>query len=450
MALKWAQYLHREAYRKRKEILWLNLDETSVPVVMLKARGTLKQTNKKIAWRHQTKVKASHQETRMCFTLVAVICSDPYIQTLLPQVIFISEKHANWTLMEEIWQNLPPNVFVKRKSSGWTDAEQHRTIIEMIGKVLEPFTEIYQPVLIFDAVKVHLTKAALEELFIWLMWYLVVPKDLTYLCQPLDAHVFGLFKKALRAKFNRSLGAPVPTTKLAKAVDNCIQAIEEVLVGRDWNAAFEQCGYGFDIANQTSKYFKYTLEWERTFPQITGGRPTPDELRMACWPRDLRMDEFTTYLAFPQEHAPLLALPPPIPPMLALPPPPPLLALPPVPPPKAGNPTAKKSGKSGAQPPKGPPLGGHIAAPKLLTPPPKKAPPAVPKGTTPPVLDRIHKALAQGLHGGSSSSSSAAPKPPSGPIMLPPSASASSVPPGTRRYLKSQAMYKPGDDDDDS
>ena len=26
IALKWAQNLHRDAYRKRREILWLNLD----------------------------------------------------------------------------------------------------------------------------------------------------------------------------------------------------------------------------------------------------------------------------------------------------------------------------------------------------------------------------------------------------------------------------------------
>ena len=425
----------------------MNLDETSVPVVMLKARGTLKRTNKKIAWRYQTKVKASHAETRMCFTLVAVICSDPHIQTLLPQVMFISEKHANWALMQEIWQNCPPNVFVKRKKSGWTDAEQHRTIIEMIGKVLEPFLNIYQPVLIFDAVKTHLSKAALEELFLREMWYLVVPKDLTYLCQPLDAHVFGLFKKTLRQKFNRSLGAPVPNTKLLKAVDNCIQTIQEVLIGHDWNAAFEKCGYGFDYVNQTSPYFKHTLDWEENFPLIAAGRPTPDELRMACWPRDMRLDEFTAYLAFPKERAPLPALPPA--PKLALPPPPPLLALPPAPPPEAHHPTATKSGNSVALPPKPPPSGGHVTPPKLLSPPPTKAAGAVKAGTTPPVPDRIHKALAQGGHGASSSSSSAVPKP-AGFILFPPEASAASVPPASLRYLKSQAMYQPGDDDDNS
>ena len=444
MALKRAQYLHREAYRKRREILWLNLDEASVLVVMLKARGTLKRTSKKIAWRYQTKVKASYAETRMCFTLVAIICSDPHIQRLMPQVVFISEKHATWVVMQEIWQNLPPNIFVKRKKSGWTDAEQHRTIIELIGKVLEPFINIYQPVLIFDAVKTHLSKAALEELFLREMWYLVVPKDLTYLCQPLDAHVFGLFKTTLRAKFNRSLGAPVPRTKLLKAVDNCIQTIEEVLIGRDWNAAFDKCGYGFDYVNQTSPYFKNTLAWEENFPQIAAGRPTPDELRMACWPRDLRLDEFTAYLAFPKERAPLLALPPA--PRLALPPPP-LLALPPAPPPKAHHPTCKKSGTSGALPPDPPPSGGHVTPrPKLLPPHPRKAAGAVPEDATPPVQDRIHKALARGRQGASSSSSSAVPKPP-GVIILPPSASASTVPPATRRYLKSQAMHTPGDDD---
>ena len=414
---------------------------------MLKSRGTLKRTNKKIAWRYQTKVKASYAETRTCFTLVAIICSDPHIQSLLPQVIFISEKHASWAVMEEIWANLPPNVFVKRKKKGWTDAEQHRTIIQLIGTVLEPFLNIYQAVLIFDAVKAHLSKTALEELFLREMWYLVVPKDLTYLCQPLDAHVFGLFKKTLRTKFNRSLGAPVPSTKLLKAVDNCIQTIQEVLIGHDWNAAFEKCGYGFDYVNQTSPYFKHTLDWEVNFPLIAAGRPTPDELRMACWPKDMKLDEFTAYLAFPKQRAPLLALPPA--PKLALPPPPPLLALPPAPPPKAHQPTAKKSGKSSGLPPKPPPPGGHVTPPKLLSPPPTKAAGPVSGSTTTPVPDAIQKALALGGASSSSSSSSGVPKP-AGIIILSQSASASSLPPATRRYLKSQAMYQQGEDDDHS
>ena len=263
VALKWAKYLRHEAARKSRDVLWLNLDETSIPVVMLRQRGTMKKVLKKIAWRQSCKIKANMEETRMCFTLVGVICSDPLIQPLLPQVMFLSSKHANWNLMNEIWQNLPPNVYVKRKSSAWTDIEQHKVIIKMIGKILEPYNEIYQPILMFDAVKVHLNKFVLEELFVWLMWYLVVPKDLTYLCQPLDAHVYGRFKKCLRGKFNRSISTLTPRTKLAKAVQNCIETIEEILNTQDWTWAFEKCGYGVDIEGQTSQYFKYHITSRR-------------------------------------------------------------------------------------------------------------------------------------------------------------------------------------------
>ena len=115
VALKWAKYLRHEAARKSRDVLWLNLDETSVPVVMLKQRGTMKKMSKKIAWRFATKYKANMEETRMCFTLVGVICSDPNIQPLLPQVIFLSGKHATWAFMEEVWPNLPQNVYVQRK-----------------------------------------------------------------------------------------------------------------------------------------------------------------------------------------------------------------------------------------------------------------------------------------------------------------------------------------------
>ena len=66
-------------------------------------------------------------------------------------------------------------------------------IIKILGRVLEPYLEQYQAILVCDALKAHLAADVLEELFKWLMWYLVVPKDLTYLLQPLDAHVFSFF-----------------------------------------------------------------------------------------------------------------------------------------------------------------------------------------------------------------------------------------------------------------
>ena len=162
---------------------------------MLNTRGTIKKVFKKIRWRYPVKIRGSLQDARACFTYVAIICNVPEIQALLPQVIFVSDKQCSWDRMEEIWAGLPNNIFVKRKASAWTDQEQHRVIIKILGRVLEPYLEQYQAILIFDARKAHLVADVLEELFVWLMWYLVVPKDLTYLLQPLDAHVFSFFSR---------------------------------------------------------------------------------------------------------------------------------------------------------------------------------------------------------------------------------------------------------------
>ena len=158
--------------------------------------------------------------------------------------------------MEEFWVDLPSNVFVERKSSAWTDQEHHRVIIKIIGRVLEPYLEQYQAILIFDALKAHLVADVLEELFIWLMWYLVVPKDLTYLLQPLDAHVFSFFKKALRRKFNHSLSDADVTSKTMQQVRNCIEVITEFISCTDWSHAFNLCGYGDDPESHTSNIFQ--------------------------------------------------------------------------------------------------------------------------------------------------------------------------------------------------
>ena len=95
-SLEWAAYLREEALRKGKEILWLNLDESNISVIMKNTRGSIKRLPKRGRWRWAAKIKAKLEHIRQTFTYVGLICSDPEIQPLLPQVILIGEKKVSW------------------------------------------------------------------------------------------------------------------------------------------------------------------------------------------------------------------------------------------------------------------------------------------------------------------------------------------------------------------
>ena len=117
-SLEWAAYLREEALRKGKEILWLNLDESNISVIMKNTRGSIKRLPKRGRWRWAAKIKAKLEHIRQTFTYVGLICSDPEIQPLLPQVILIGEKKVSWDIMNRLWEMLPNNVFLKRKGKG--------------------------------------------------------------------------------------------------------------------------------------------------------------------------------------------------------------------------------------------------------------------------------------------------------------------------------------------
>ena len=115
LSCQWGQYLRLEARRKGKEILYLNLDESNTAAVMPDTFGTIKKLPHRGFRRLRPEIKAKTAEARVTFSLVAVICSDMAIQRVLPQVIFVSEKHITWAQTEMLWGKLPPNVYLKRK-----------------------------------------------------------------------------------------------------------------------------------------------------------------------------------------------------------------------------------------------------------------------------------------------------------------------------------------------
>ena len=104
-------------------------------------------------------------------------------------------------------------------------------------------------------------------------------------------------------------------------VSYLIDAIATSMNGRSWLHAFEENGFGANPRWEISERIKHQLQWEEDFPHIPPGRPTELQLRMACWPCDLKLNAVAAFLPFPPTHqsAALPIAPPPTTTVLALP-----------------------------------------------------------------------------------------------------------------------------------
>ena len=85
---QWCNYLTDQVTAIGKEPLYVNLDETPIPVCFTHVRGNVIRTVRLGAARQP----ATRSDTRLYFTLVALICTEPALQPLLPQVILVSDK----------------------------------------------------------------------------------------------------------------------------------------------------------------------------------------------------------------------------------------------------------------------------------------------------------------------------------------------------------------------
>ena len=284
----------------------LNLDETAVPLEFTHSRGNIviKEGGKQI--KNMPKQLANRSATRCFFTHVAMICDDPSVQALLPQVMFFAGKHLSWKNWGELQALLPDNVFIRRQVSGWSNTEQHKIIIRILKLALEPVVATMQPILSFDAAPLHIHPEVIELLGELDIWWLLIPKKQTWLFQPLDTHAFSKFKRYIRNRWLDKLIAQQGRRNVKDVARIVIEAIQSVLEGNSWTSAFTANGLAEDLF-LVSKYIKEQLEWPE-LPAIAAGPPSEDELKRA-WPLTRRVPLREIFLSFGLEVPEHLALP---------------------------------------------------------------------------------------------------------------------------------------------
>ena len=303
---KWCQWLCQKARTAGKVPLLLNLDETAVPLEYTHTRGNIviRESGKRI--KNMPKQLANRSACRCFFTHVAIICNDPEVQALLPQVLFFASRHLSWQNWTELQAALPKNIFLRRQVSGWNNKEQHSVILKMLKRILEPVLPTMQPILSFDAAPLHLHPEVIELLGELDIWWLLVPKKLTWLLQPLDTHAFSKYKRYMRNRWLDTIVAQEGRRNIKDAVLILISTIQTILEGSSWRTAFDANGLAEDTGS-VSKYIKDQLEWP-VLPAIVAGPPTEEDL-IAAWPVSRRVPLREIFLSLgldPPEH---LALP---------------------------------------------------------------------------------------------------------------------------------------------
>ena len=144
-------------------MLALNLNETSISAIFTRLRGNVAEARETRGAAAEVTQPVPKGLDRQCFTLVAIICSESAMQPLMPQVILAPQALLRVETWCALQHGLPDNAYVKHNATGWNSEGVLVEIITILGMILQPFLQEYQPVLFLDAAPVHLAAAVIPR-----------------------------------------------------------------------------------------------------------------------------------------------------------------------------------------------------------------------------------------------------------------------------------------------
>ena len=189
---------------------------------------------------------------RRCnMTHIAVLCDRPDVQAALPQFVVANERTLPARSMAALLRQCPPNVRLLRQASAWSTHTLTARVVREVAVAIaaqEAAMDLrdVQVVLVMDCAKIHLHEAVLRACRAARFWLFFVPPRMTPYLQPLDTHVFSVYKAVLLVAYtNARVCSRSQSGDLA--IDEylgCLYEAIRVLSDRTWAAAFEQDGLG--------------------------------------------------------------------------------------------------------------------------------------------------------------------------------------------------------------
>lgn len=278
-----------------KQILWLNLDETSVAVHFLGGRGTVVTDRTPGGLASKLGVRASKAALRGAVTHVGLICDNSTLQPLLPQVIIGNRRRFTRKLLAAVATSKPSGVHLFAEKSAWNSHDIMVRVLRLLAEALEPYKAIWQPVLMLDVATCHVgpkVAAAARSLGIQLVY---VPARMTGLLQPLDVAVFASYKAWLRTEWRRlQEAAPQGQVSDVAWLELVMKAASTFLRSKKWHRAFELVGVGgrSNISTAISRQAPEALA-----TPLVEGPPTTGDIEL-IFPRG-RCQPLTSVVTFP-------------------------------------------------------------------------------------------------------------------------------------------------------
>ncbi len=252
---RWVDWLKSHAALLGKEAVFINLDETFVARSWPQVRGNVVRPRLWFRRGCCPVAKAKLKSVRTAVTHVALVCHHTEIQAVLPP---ISIGNAAAFPVEELGLcTKPATVQFGRSKSSWNSVQHMQQIIQEIAAAFAPYPTL-QPIVVLDAAPLHLHAAVLEQGMKSGVWLSCVPAGLTWLLQPLDTHVFGLYKAWLRNHY-RALLAQGPVS-VQQWLQLLVQGATTFLRKRRWRRAFESDGIIRDRKKLSSHLGDYAPE----------------------------------------------------------------------------------------------------------------------------------------------------------------------------------------------
>lgn len=238
-------------------------------------------------------------------THVAFVCDKPELQPLLPQVLIGNESTFLVGLLPTLIAERPPNVRLFRQKSAWNNGPTCAAIIRLLATALAPYTDVMQPILMLDAVRLHTTRHVLAACNASKIWPVLVPAKMTWLLQPLDTDAFLPYKRYLRKAFQDARALSADGNLSIREFLPCVYAaVRHVLQGHCWASVFDKNGFGNSQAH-ISKYVEHQLQLDAP-AGVSADRPTLAQLQ-CCFPRRTVVPTATLWRQF--DHACAAALP---------------------------------------------------------------------------------------------------------------------------------------------
>lgn len=281
----WRQtnYAETLAASRGRALVRVNLDETAVCLFPGRAKGAVFLTRADVS---QGRGHAVPRWKRRCYmTHVGVLADSPEAQRVMPQVILANERTLQARGLAALRLAAPPNVVLLRQKSAWSSSQLTARIVRLIAARLRECLPDAQVLLYLDAAKIHLTSAVLRACRDTRVWLIIVPARTTFCLQPLDVHVFALYKACLIGAYQAARarsGSSNGDLEISEFLPCVYQAVREVLEGRSWAHAFAQTGLSSQQQGICGS-LKRRLGLTQT-PAVSDARPSDDELRL-CYPR---------------------------------------------------------------------------------------------------------------------------------------------------------------------